>query len=1056
MDKYRYSEEELAFLESSDVPFAVYQFINKRVITIALSKGFIELFGYKDMKKTEVYELMDNNMYKDTHPDDLSSLGDAAYRFATEGGVYDVIYRSKRDGEYRIIHSYGRHIEKENGVRLAFVWYTDQGAYVDDGKNEKDGLLNALKNQLTERSINIKIGHDYLTGLPSMSYFFELAEAGCREMRKNGRTPVILFMDFNGLKVYNQKYGIEEGDKYLKSFANKVIELFSHENCSRFSADHFCVYTDDENAENSAEKLIKSKFGLDNENGMTLRIGIYYYEDESISISGACDRAKIACDSGRKNYISNIYIFNPKMMTEIEERQYVAENIDKAISEDWIKVFYQPIIRTANGKVCHEEALARWIDPKKGFFSPAAFIPALEESNTIYKLDLYVVDVVLKKMKEQAESGLYVVPISVNLSRSDFYTCDIVEEIRKRVDASGIARDRLVIEITESIVADDIDYMINEIKRFKDLGFDVWMDDYGSGYSSPVILHKIPFDLIKIDMLFVRQLDDGERAKIILTEIVRMAMSLGMNTVAEGVETTEQAEFLKDIGCTMLQGYYFCKPVSLAEIIDRNAKGIQIGFENPLETDYYSKLGKVNFYNLSVTNTDDDKLRNYFDTWPMIMMECKDQFASVVRANVVFKKFFKENFPDTYGKLKFDTSKLMDRPGAYSMKAVLKVAADGKRVIIDDISIDGKMIQLFIWRVAVNPVNGVAAVMIAVLSTSDVIINPVADQSCKELYRINGKRAKLHQDNTRFRQETDANKKITELKESVAALLKNMPAMTFSKDVTTGVYLACNQAFADYAHKATPEEVVGLTDYEIFDENTARHFVEDDKKALSMDKPYIFFEDVPDAAGNPQNFQTTKLKFVDNTGRQCLLGMCQDVTDAMRIKREYLERLAQFQNKAQIDALTGIKNKNAYQEKESIMNHMIIDKRQPDFAITILDMNDLKKINDTKGHRVGDECICEACNIICRTFRNSEVFRVGGDEFVAVSQGKDYEDIERLLAVIAAHNEEALFNDGIVIACGMSRFKNDKDFCVADVFNRADRRMYKNKNELKNSNDTLV
>ncbi|SFG21418.1 EAL domain-containing protein [Oribacterium sp. WCC10] len=1055
MKKYRYSDEELAFLESSAVPFAVYQFINKRVVTIVLSKGFIELFGYRDMKKSEVYELMDNNMYKDTHPDDLASLGDAAYRFATEGGVYDVIYRSKREGQYRIIHSYGRHIEKENGVRLAFVWYTDQGAFVGDGKNEKDGLLNALKNQLTERSINIKIGHDYLTGLPSMSYFFELAEAGCREIRKNGRIPVILFMDFNGLKVYNQKYGIEEGDKYLKSFADKVIELFSHENCSRFNADHFCVYTDDENAENAAEKLIKSKFGMDSNKGMTLRIGIYYYEDESISISGACDRAKIACDSGRKNYISNIYTFNPKMMTEIEERQYVVENIDRAISDEWIRIFYQPIIRTANGRVCHEEALARWIDPKKGFFSPAAFIPALEESNTIYKLDLYVVDTVLKKMKVQAERGLYVVPISVNLSRSDFYTCDIVEEIRKRVDASGIARDRLVIEITESIVANDIDYMFNEIKRFKDLGFDVWMDDYGSGYSSPLILHKIPFDLIKIDMMFVRQLDDGDKAKIILTEIVRMAMSLGMDTVAEGVETTEQAEFLKDIGCTMLQGYYFCKPVSLEDIIDRYEKGVQIGFENPLETDYYSRIGKVNFYNLSFSSSDDDKLKNYFDTWPMIMVECKDQFASVIRANDVYKKFFKENFPDTYGKLRFDTSRLMDKPGAYSMKAVMKVARDGKRVIVDDITIDGKMIQLFVCRVAVNPVNGVSAVMIVILSASDVDINTIAGHSDKEMYRISGKRANLQQDNKRVKQDVNTIKKISELKESVDSLLKNMPAMTFSKDVTTGVYLACNQAFADYAHKPTPEEVVGLTDYEIFDENTARHFVEDDKKALSMDKPYIFFEDVPDAAGNPQKFQTTKLKFVDNTGRQCLLGMCQDVTDAMRIKREYLERIAQAQNKAQIDTLTGIKNKNAYQEMESIINHRIADKRQPCFAITILDMNDLKKINDTKGHRAGDECICEACNIICRTFKHSEVFRVGGDEFVAVSQGTDYEQIDSLINTIAAHNEDALFNDGVVIACGMSKYKNDNDICVADVFTRADRRMYKNKSNLKKFNVTM-
>jgi len=137
LEKYRYSEEEQAFLEKSSIPFAVYQFINKRVVTIALSKGVIELFGYTEMTVEDVYNLMDTNMYQDTHPDDLSTIGDAALSFATEDKVYDVIYRTRKNGNYRIIHAYGKHIFKENGVKLAFVWYADVGAYVDDGRNEK-------------------------------------------------------------------------------------------------------------------------------------------------------------------------------------------------------------------------------------------------------------------------------------------------------------------------------------------------------------------------------------------------------------------------------------------------------------------------------------------------------------------------------------------------------------------------------------------------------------------------------------------------------------------------------------------------------------------------------------------------------------------------------------------------------------------------------------------------------------------------------------------------------------------------------------------------------
>ncbi|ETP72989.1 diguanylate cyclase (GGDEF) domain-containing protein [Lachnospiraceae bacterium JC7] len=329
----------------------------------------------------------------------------------------------------------------------------------------------------------------------------------------------------------------------------------------------------------------------------------------------------------------------------------------------------------------------------------------------------------------------------------------------------------------------------------------------------------------------------------------------------------------------------------------------------------------------------------------------------------------------------------------------------------------------------------------------DTNITMGSSRDSTELRIISGEYVKLKKENEKLKEEADAGKKIAELKRSVSALLTNMPAITFSKDVHTRKYLACNQAFADYANKETPEDVVGLTDFEIFDSDTAYHFIEDDKKALAMDRPYIFYEDVPDAGGNPRQFQTTKLKFTDDTGRECLLGLCQDVTDAMRIKREYVEKLAMVQSMAEIDALTGIKNKNAYKEREELMNRRIRERRQPEFAIIVLDVNDLKTINDTLGHEAGDKCICEACDIICRTFKRSPVYRVGGDEFVVISQDEDYDRTDELIGLIARHNEEAIEKGGIIIACGMSRYDNDED--VITVFNRADKIMYDNKSYLK-------
>ena len=244
-----------------------------------------------------------------------------------------------------------------------------------------------------------------------------------------------------------------------------------------------------------------------------------------------------------------------------DNKQYILDNLDKAIKEKWITVYYQPIVRAVNRRVCDEEALARWIDPVNGLLSPADFIPVLEETKQIYKVDLYILERVLEKMKFMADSGYHMVSQSINLSRTDFDMCDIVEEICNRVDKAGIPRNKINIEITEGSLINDFEFMMTQIKRLKKLGFSVWMDDFGSGYSSLNTLQLIPFDLIKFDMAFMRNLDSGESGKVILAELMRMASSLGVDTVCEGVETEEQVKWLTSLGCEYLQGFYFGKAI---------------------------------------------------------------------------------------------------------------------------------------------------------------------------------------------------------------------------------------------------------------------------------------------------------------------------------------------------------------------------------------------------------------------------------------------------------------------------------------------------------------
>ena len=716
MEKYEYTPEQRAVLEGMQAPFAIYQFLNKRVVTLIVSDGFRKLLGYDDF--AQAYYDMDNDMYKDAHPDDVARIADAAVRFATQGGKYETVYRSRRSGQpgYFVIHAQGEHFLTETGVRLACVWYTDEGEYTERTPSEGFGITGALSNALHEQSILKANQYDYLTGLPSMTYFFELADAGKAAFREKGVRSALLYTDFSGMKFFNDRHGFAQGDRMLRAFARLLANIFGSENCCRIGADHFAAIAAEEGLEDKLNGLFR-KFGALCE-GQTppIHVGIYPQGLEKIPVSTACDRAKLACTRLRGSYSSGFSYYSAAMSEDAAHRQHIIENIDRAIREKWIRVYYQPIIRAVTEKVCDEEALARWIDPKEGFLSPAEFIPVLEEAKLIYKLDLYMLEQVLEDIRFMQEKGLYVVPRSINLSRSDFEVCDIVEEIRKRVDAAGVARDRITVEVTESIIGSDFEYMKKQVERFRSLGFPVWMDDFGSGYSSLDVLQSIRFDLIKFDKSFMDKFYEGDSARTILNELMKMATDLGVATVCEGVETEEQVRYLQEIGCSRLQGFYFQKPSPLEKLLAWNSEH-QDSVENPAEAEYYDSVGSVNLYNLAVlAQENDDSLQNAFNTLPMGIIEVKGDSTRFMRSNQSYRDFIKRFFH-------FELSALGTGYAKYDvsfMYNVVKACCEqGVRSLYSETMPDGSLVHSLARRIGVNPVTGSVAVVIAVLSVSE-------------------------------------------------------------------------------------------------------------------------------------------------------------------------------------------------------------------------------------------------------------------------------------------------------------------------------------------------
>jgi len=305
----------------------------------------------------------------------------------------------------------------------------------------------------------------------------------------------------------------------------------------------------------------------------------------------ACEKAKIACKVQKLSSDNFVRYYDEELRKTLVLRNYVVNHIDEAISNGYIKVFYQPVVRTITETFCGMEALARWVDPQYGFLNPAVFIGALEESRQIHKLDSHVINIVCKEMREEMDAGKPIVPVSFNLSRLDFIGCDIFDVVEKALKKYNIDREYIRVEITESIMASD-SYVRSEIQRFRLVGYEVWMDDFGSGYSSLNTLKDYKFDELKIDMAFLSNFNDASRT--IISSTVRMAKNLGLKTLAEGVETKEQMEFLKGIGCEKVQGYYYGKPQPLKETMKHmESKGLPV--EDRETRLVYSKIGRLDY-----------------------------------------------------------------------------------------------------------------------------------------------------------------------------------------------------------------------------------------------------------------------------------------------------------------------------------------------------------------------------------------------------------------------------------------------------------------------------
>ena len=410
---------------------------------------------------------------------------------------------------------------------------------------------------------------DPLTNLYNREFFYHYAELFDQYHESMEMDAIII--DIYHFRVINERFGNAYGDEILKRIGQKVREMVSDTGgivCRR-EADTFMVYCP--HGKDYKQILESASRGLDSQDipisRIRLRMGVYSKADRTLPIERRFDRAKMTVDMIRNSYTKTIEIYDHKLHEREVFEQQLVEGFHQAIEEKQFKIFYQPKfdITTDQPVLTSAEALVRWIHPYFGFISPGQFIPLFENNGLIEELDLYVWKNVAAQMRQWKEKIGFAVPVSVNVSRVDMYDPHLVETIRTILIENNLQPHELPLEVTESAYTQDSDQIISTVNYLRKTGFQIAMDDFGNGYSSLNMLSTLPIDALKLDMDFVQNAFRKRNDTRMLEIIIEIADYLNVPVIAEGVETEEQYEALKAIGCDIVQGYYFSKPVTAEE-----------------------------------------------------------------------------------------------------------------------------------------------------------------------------------------------------------------------------------------------------------------------------------------------------------------------------------------------------------------------------------------------------------------------------------------------------------------------------------------------------------
>ncbi|MBQ7516139.1 MAG: EAL domain-containing protein [Schwartzia sp.] len=552
VDPDSFDEQMYRQSQSLDTGITVYEMGRDRKLqTIYFSDNYVRLCGYK---ASEYQALLEEGsaLQRTIHVDDALAFQQAMETLSADRQPFCQNFRIQRkDGSIHPVTVYANFFSKSPEQTVFCVLTVP----VDESFS---GIPSA-RLPIGEGAI------DNLTGIPNRGAFLKLTRQMLDE--RPGEKFLLGVFNIDRFKVVNDLFGTKVGDNILIHLAGRLREdILGRGTFGRLGSDSFafCV------AESTFDlhRLLRQETGLSDVFGLhynlTIHNGLYAVTEPNLDIAQMCDRARIALASVKSNYIQRYAYYDESMRQEMLAEQQILNDMHQALEHGDFLLYIQPVYSLNFNKPVSGEALVRW-NHNGSLIAPGQFIPLFEKNRFITNLDHYMWEHACRYIASRKEQNLSPIPISVNVSRANLFNPGLVNDLEALLKKYDVSSSLLRLEITETTYMDNPQQLIAATRALQKAGFKILIDDFGSGYSSLNMLKDIPLDILKIDMKFIDDLETSSRAAAILLGVIRIAQSLGMTTVAEGVETKFQLDFLRTAGCDNIQGYFYSPPLPVAE-----------------------------------------------------------------------------------------------------------------------------------------------------------------------------------------------------------------------------------------------------------------------------------------------------------------------------------------------------------------------------------------------------------------------------------------------------------------------------------------------------------